>query len=139
MHVMTVRKKLYELYKDVENFELLEFSGGIYSPDKLLSANYVFVITEQKPLVSENKMIVTVGRGVYSEVRQFLDEKIHDELHQIFFCCFTEENLMFDIYQILGIRITNMDSWLKFDDRIEYGKIITTTIKSDFPLTLFKL
>lgn len=127
MNVMIARQELQEVYKYHEDFELLEHTGGAYSPDKLLSADFVFVVAEQEPLISDDKILVTVGRGVYSEVRQFLDEKMHDQHHKIFFCHFTDENTKFDIHQILGAKITNIDSW------ISYGKIMATTVKSNFP------
>lgn len=124
-HVMLVRQAIKDHYNDIDNFELLEFTGGTYTPEKLLSADLVFVVTEQDPIESDDVMLVVVGRGIYSEVRQFLDEKMHDTQHGIFYCNFVDDEV-FNLHQILGAKITNMDSW------VNYAKMMVAKTKSDF-------
>lgn len=125
-HVMLVRQAIKDHYENYDDFELLEWTGGTYSPEKLLSANFVFVVSEQDPIESEDVMLIVVGRGIYSEARQFLDEKVRDNDHGIYYCNFVDDEI-FNLHQVLGAKLTNMDSW------INYAKMMVAKTKSDFP------
>lgn len=110
--VMWIRHYIKNHY---DQAEILEHTGGIYLVSKILSADVVFVCTENPPVQTDKGLVANVGRGLYSEVSNFLLEK--DEGKDIVLCKFHEDQ-SFDLHKIIGAHTTNIDNW------INYGKIV---------------
>lgn len=119
MFVMSARKFIQESFPGVE---LLEFTGGSYNRNVILSADLCFVVSDAMPIVDHDKeiMIIDVGRGIYTEVREFLDKTEGTDL-RLFYCDFSKNtdpyDISFTLHPILAAKITDIDNYIR------YGKI----------------
>lgn len=116
--VMWIRHYIKNYY---DRPEVMEHTGGIYQADKIRSADIVYVLTESLPVETENALIANVGRGLYSEIQNFLHEidlAGKEDIQKGIFLCKFHEDQSFDLHRIVSVVMTNIDNW------INYGKVM---------------